>query len=161
MRELVFEALGAAPRVVERLLRVFPSHRLDDHAEDLGGSKRFTAREVIAHLADHEQVVLDRIRVANMRPGATFDWYDPDERAKDHHYSDKDAFHEAEVYESRRVTTLEYLQGLSEEDFKKTFTLNNGTTMTIDEYLVRMMVHDMYHVEQLSHYFANEVATIS
>ena len=108
MQADVTNALCASPKIVERFLRVFPTNRLDDRPE----ADRFTPREVVAHLADWEQVVLDRVRVANIQPGRAVPDEDPGERAIAHHYGDKDVFHEAEVFESRRQTTMEYLQGL-------------------------------------------------
>ena len=77
-----------------------------------------------------------------------------------HHYGDKDPFHEAEVFESRRETTAEYLRGLNEVDWKKTFIHPTNGEITIEAYMVEILEHDMYHIEQLSSYLANEVASI-
>lgn len=152
----MMRTLTKGPKVVERLLRVFPSDRLDDRIE----RDRFTAREVIAHLADYEQTVLDRIRVANLRPGSSVPGYDPDVQARDHHFFDKEVFHEAEVFESRREMTHEYLAQLSESDWDKTFVNYRGETLTIHEYVGMVIAHDMDHIEQLTMYLATEVATI-
>ncbi|HXH62490.1 MAG TPA: DinB family protein [Fimbriimonadaceae bacterium] len=156
MRDDLLKALSSTPKVVERLLRVFPKSHLDDRSEP----DRFTPREVIAHLADWEQVILDRIRVANIRPGSPGPVEDPTQRALSHHYGDKDVFHEAEVFESRRGTTLEYLAMLNEVDWKKTFVHQELGEITIEAYMVNILEHDMYHLEQLSAYLANEVASI-
>lgn len=157
MTEIQLQALEVAPKVVERLLRVFPQNRLDDRltTEDL------TPREVIASLADTEQLILDRVRLGNLRPGSAVPWVDPDVRAREHHYSDKDAFHEAEVFESRRQTTLEYLQSMSPDDLKKTIILDGKGEVTIDDYLVLVTAHDMDRIGLLTEHLANEVATIS
>ena len=157
MRDDLISALGASPKVFERLLRVFPKSRLDDRAEP----DRFTPREVIAHLADWEQVILDRVRIANLRPGSPGTVEDPGERARSHHYMDKDVFHEAEVFESRRRTTLEYLRNLNEVDWKKTFIHLKMGEVTVEAYMVNILEHDMYHLEQVTCYLANEVASIA
>jgi hypothetical protein len=156
MRDDLLSALGSSPKVFERLLRVFPKSRLDDRPEP----DRFTPREVIAHLADWEQVILDRIRVANLRPGTAGPVEDPTKRALSHHYGDKDVFHEAEVFESRRLTTIEYLNGLNAVDWNKTFIHQSMGEITIEAYMVNILEHDMYHLEQVSCYLANEVASI-
>ena len=156
MRERLLHALHMGPRVVERLLRVFPTDRLDERID----ADRFTAREVVAHLADYEQTVLDRIRVANLKPGAAVPAYDPDSRCNEHHYADKEVFHEAEVYESRREMTLDYLRDMSDEDLKKTFVNSVGDTVTVESYVVLVLGHDLEHIEQMSSYLATEVATI-
>ena len=156
MRDDLISALCSSPKIVERFLRVFPTERLDDRPD----SDRFTPREVVSHLADWEQVVLDRVRVANLRPGRSVPDEDPGERAVGHHYGDKDVFHEAEVFESRRQTTMEYLGGLVDADWEKTFVHPVQGEITIHAYMVNILAHDMYHLEQLSFYFANEAATI-
>jgi hypothetical protein len=156
MRDDLISALNSSPKIVERLLRVFPKTRLDDRSE----TDRFTPREVIAHLADWEQVILDRVRVAKIRPGNPGPVEDPTQRAMTHHYGDKDVFHEAEVFESRRQTTLEYLRDLNEVDWKKTFIHQSMGEVTIEAYMINILEHDMYHLEQLSCYLANEVASI-
>lgn len=148
-------SLSFAPKIVERLLRVFPTDRLDERIM----ADRFTAREVIAHLAEYEQVVLDRIRAANASPGREVPAYDPDQAAEAHHYADKDVFHEAEVFESRRDMTTEYLEGLADADWDKTFKVN-GSETSIKDYMAKIMAHDLEHMHQLSLYLATEVATI-
>ena len=157
MEEGIYRALSAGPKVVERVLRVFPHDRLDDRIE----SDRFTAREVVAHLADYEQTVLDRIRVANLKPGHSINWYDPEVQCRDHHFADKEVFHEAEVYESRRGMTLDYLREMASEDYDKAFTTPDGNTVTIRQYVDKVIRHDLEHLEQLSSYLATEVATMS
>ncbi len=157
MDELLLRSLNSAPKVVERLLRVFPHDRLDDRIEP----ERFTAREVVAHLADYEQTILDRMRVAQEKPGREVPSYDPDSRAQEHRFADKEVFHEAEVFESRRGMTLEFLRSLSPEDMQKTIKRQDGKEFSIADYMVAVLIHDMEHLEQLSSYLATEVATMS
>lgn len=156
MDKRVLAALTRAPKIVERLLRVFPHDRLDDRIE----ADRFTAREVVAHLADYEQTVLDRLRAANLKPGREVPDYDPDTQADSHCFADKEPFHEAEVFESRRALTVEYVEGLEEADLDKTF-VRNGQTYSIRQYLLLLLTHDLEHIEQVSAYLATEVAVHS
>lgn len=157
MRDYRFQALSASPKIVERLLRVFPRDRYDErpHQESL------TCREIFALLSDTEEIVLDRIRTAYRTSGSTVPWYEPTERAAEHHYNEKDPFHEAEVFETRRQMTLEYLDAFEVEDYKKTVTLDGHGTWTIDEYIVMVMAHDTERIAELTEFLANEVATIS
>lgn len=157
MDDFVLHALQSGPKIVERILRVFPHDRLDDRIDH----DRFTAREVVSHLADYEQTVLDRIRVAKTSPGREAPNYDPDKHASEHNFGDKEVFHEAEVLESRRGMTIEYLQGLESSDFDKSFKLSDGREFTIREYMNHILRHDLNHLEQISRYLATEVATIT
>lgn len=157
MVEDILRSLERGPKVVERVLRVFPHDRIDDRVE----VNRFTAREVVAHLADLEATVLDRIRQAHLKPGSQVDsYYDPDAQASRHRFEDKEVFHEAEVYESRRGMTLDYLRSLSAPDFEKTFQFPDGVSMSIADYCTHIVLHDLEHIEQLSCYLATEAATI-
>lgn len=156
MREEILEALSSAPRLVERVLRVFPTDRLDDRT----GRASFSPREAIASLADNEMIILDRLRMANLRPGSEVENIDPVERAMQHHYADKNVFHEAEVFESRRQMTTDYLRQLTKDDMDKTFNLG-GNNMSVREYISLVLANDMFHLEQLSSYLATEAATIS
>lgn len=157
MEENAYQALCAGPKVVERILRVFPTERLDDRDE----TNRFTPREVVAHLADFELQIQDRIRVAHRAPGTAVELTDPSERARDHHFDDKNVFHEAEVFESRRSTTVDYLRGLTEDELDHAFVLPNGASVTIREFVSQIVMHDMYYLDQLSAHLATEVATLT
>ncbi|MBV6459891.1 MAG: hypothetical protein HONBIEJF_03046 [Fimbriimonadaceae bacterium] len=95
------------------------------------------------------------------KPGSEIPWYDPTERARDHHYGDKNVFHEAEVYESRRSTTMEFLEELKEEDFKKSFTLSGRGNLSVEDYLVLVMAHDLERIGQVTEILATEVASIA
>ncbi|MFW5697245.1 MAG: hypothetical protein ACOCX1_01650 [Fimbriimonadaceae bacterium] len=81
MKKYVFRALESGPKVVERLLRVFPKDRLDEQL----APNAFTARELVAHLADFEQIHLDRIRYATKHPGEAYEAIDAFERAREGH----------------------------------------------------------------------------
>ena len=153
----VLTALSYSPKILERMLRVFPADRLDDRVE----AERFTAREVMAHLADFEQVCLDRIRSAVLKPGSKVDNYDPDARAKSHSFAEKEPFHEAEVFENRRQMTLDYVKSLTSEEMHRSFLHASGVSYTVQEWLVMVLSHDMVHIEQVSAYLATEVAVHS
>lgn len=157
MEPWMYHAFASGPKVMERLMRVFPTDRFDEQIE----RDRFTAREVIAHLADYEQTVLDRIRVANQSPGRSVPAFDPDTQSQAHNYAAKEPFHEAEVFESRRQMTIDYLKDLNEADWSKTFVRADGKAISIREYVAMAMAHDLEHIEQISAYLATEVATIS
>lgn len=155
MEKRIIYSLSFAPKIVERLLRVFPTDRLDDRI--MADAK--TPREVISYLADYEQTVLDRIRAANQQPGREMPAYDWNTASTDHHYGDKDVFHEAEVYESRRDMTIEYLEELSDADWDKPFRAD-GVDYTIKDYVFKKVVHDLENINHLTLYLATEVATI-
>lgn len=156
MKAEILRSLTATPHVMERLLRVFPSDRLDDK---LGGVD-FTPREAIASLADNEVIILDRIRMAHKRPGTAVESIDPVAQAKTHNYTGKNVFHEAEVYESRRLMTVDYLGAFEPGDWEKTLVLS-GAEVTLNEYISLVLANDLFHLDQISRHMATEVATLA
>lgn len=156
MEPWILDGLESGPKIFERLLRVFPTDRIDERVD----KDRFTAREVIAHLADYEQTVLERISQAHVKPGLSVPPFDPDKSCADHRYSEKNVFHEAEVFESRRQMTTEHLKGLNAEQLQCTFKFSDGREMSIHDYMILILSHDTNHLEQVSRYLATEVATI-
>lgn len=157
MRKYVVHALGSGPKTIERLLRVFPKDRMDERIDSVG----LTARGVIAHLAYLEQVHLDRMRYAVMHPSSKVESVDPWERARDGAYDGKDPFHEAQVLESRRAMTVEYLEGLTSDELHCGMTTPEGEEINVLEYGLSIVAHDMEHLEALSTFLATEVATMS
>lgn len=113
---------------------------------------RFTLRELIAHMADTEEMWLDRITTAIEYPGKEVPFFDEDQRAIDHHYSSKDVHHELEVFENRRRDTVAYLSGLAEDDWQNTIQHPTNGAMTVLEIVMTIVGHDMYHIHQVSQY---------
>lgn len=157
MQEWLLQAFCAAPKVVERILRVFPHDRLDDRIE----RDRFTAREVIAHLADYEQHNLEAFRTVKLKPGSKIDEYCPDKQCETHSFGEKDVFREGEVFESRRLMTADLLRTFSPEDWNKTVLTQEGKEVTAKDILTSILAHDIEHLDQLSAYLATEVATLA
>lgn len=156
MKRYVFHSLEAGPKAIARLLRVFPTDRLDERLDP----NRYTAREIIAHLADVEEVHLGRMRKALATEGYKAEPFAHDERIVEHHYADKDVYHEAEVLESRREMTLGFLRDLTDEQLHRHFIAPSGDDIDIITYAELVVSHDMYHLEQLTQYLANEAAVL-
>lgn len=156
MKRYIFHSLESGPRAIARILRVFPAERFDERLDP----NRFTAREVIAHMADIEEVHLGRMRKAVANPGYRMEPTPIDDRANTHHYSDKDVYHESEVFESRREMLLDYLKGLTDEQLHTKCVAPTGDEIDVLTYAMSIVSHDMYHLEQVTAYLANEAALL-
>jgi hypothetical protein len=156
MKRYIFHSLEAGPRAIARILRVFPTERLDERLD----TNRFTAREIIAHLTDIEEVHFARIKKVLSNPGYKIDAINAGERVETHHYHDKDVYHEVEVFESRREMTLELLRELTDEQLHIKCIAPSGEEIVLLEYAMSIVSHDMYHLEQLTAYLANEAALL-
>lgn len=146
MSPYLISGLEAAPAVLHRIVNQIPVHK---HGDRLS-KDRFSLSEMVAHVADMEEVFQDRIRLAHEAPGSAVQGIDPDERAKTHHYSDKNIFHELEVFENRRRDTLDTLRNLTDEDFKKTVVHPEFGTVSIRTLAENLIGHDLYHLDQAS-----------
>lgn len=123
-----------------------------DHYDDKTDPARFTLRELIAHLADFDDVFLDRLRLAHESPGASVVSLDPDERAVEKHYATRDVHHELDVFENRRRDLLAFLGELSEEGWQKPFHHPDLGDVTIESYANIILAHDLSHVSHAATY---------
>jgi uncharacterized damage-inducible protein DinB len=113
---------------------------------------RFNLAEMVAHLADFDDIFLDRLRLAHEAPGATVESYDPDARAREKHYQEKDIHHELDVFENRRRDLVDFLSQLTPDDWKKQFHHPDLGDTTIDEYANIIMAHDLSHLAHATSY---------
>ena len=141
-------SLKNTPKTLVNLVdQVKPDH-YDDHTDPA----RFTLRELIAHLADFDDVFLDRLRLAHESPGASVVSLDPDERAAEKQYATRDVHHELDVFENRRRDLVDFLAGISSEDWQKKFHHPDLGDVTIESYANIILAHDLSHVSHASSY---------
>jgi len=146
--ELYIVALSLTPSA---LIRIIDQVKPDRYADRLP-INRFNLSEMVAHVADCEEVFQDRMRLAHEFPGSNVEGFDPDERAKSHHYADKDLHHELDVFDNRRRDTVDFLRSLKPEDWKKTVKHSQYGEMSIAMMASIIIGHDVYHLEQASQY---------
>lgn len=113
---------------------------------------RFTPREVVAHLADWEPIMRDRIRQAVESPGSTIEAFDEGQMAIDHGYAKTDIHERARVFHQERSKTTHYVEGLTGDELKRAVTHPERGRQTAEDLVGMLLGHDMYHVEQLSGY---------
>ena len=141
-------SLKNTPKTLVNLVdQVKPDH-YDDHTDP----ERFTLRELIAHLADFDDVFLDRLRLAHESPGASVVSLDPDARAAEKHYATRDVHHELDVFENRRRDLVDFLTGISPEDWQKKFHHPDLGDVTIESYANIILAHDLSHVSHACSY---------
>ncbi len=137
-------ALEMTPRLAENELRRGIDFDVRPNPD------RFSMREVIAHLADWEPIMLTRIKTGVDSPGATINAYDEGQMAKDHNYGSTDPMERLRAWKSDRAKTIEYVKGLSDEDFQKQVVHPERGPMLVGDIAHMLVSHDIYHVEQLA-----------
>jgi hypothetical protein len=148
MNAYLLPSLEFGPLVVRRLLDRLPAGRLDEALHP----DRFTAREVVAHLADWEPIMRDRIRIALDQPGAEIPAYDEGQMALDHRYAEQDPAAQAEVFIRERAETAAFLRGLAAEDWGKHAFHPERGRQSVEDLANLLLGHDLYHIEQLTEY---------
>jgi uncharacterized damage-inducible protein DinB len=143
-------SLQHTPTILVRMLDQIPSDRYKDQL----GEDRFSLIEMVAHLADWEAIFLDRLQQTVEQPGSMIQAYDETERSIEKKYAERDVHHEAQVFANRRRDTLDFIAGLSTEQFQLAARHSERGEQSVYEQLFVMMGHDIYHLEQVSEYFA-------
>ena len=134
------------PEIVRRLLRLIPADRLD-HRPD---PERFTPREVIAHLADWEPIMRERMQTALRSPGATIVAWDEGQMALDHDYAGSDPVEQVTLFARERKVTAELICSIQGADWEKTVVHPERGTQSVADLGNLLLGHDLYHIEQLT-----------
>lgn len=115
---------------------------------------RFSPREVIAHMADWEPRLLDRMKKAASSPGSRVEAYDEGELAVANSYDRSDWREQLDLFEKSRLETISFLKSLANEDYDKKFVHPERGEVTIEDQAAMMLGHDQYHLDQLSEVLA-------
>jgi len=143
-------SLEFGPVVVQRQIRLIPTARWDEPLE----TDRFTPREVVAHLADWEPILRERILTALRAPGAPIEAYDEAEMARQNHYDTSDPEAQCALFLRERHETARMLRELAPTDWSKTVQHPERGTLSVEDQANLLLGHDLYHIEQLSAYLA-------
>lgn len=145
MDPYLIRALEMTPRLAEKELR-----RGAADFDVRPNPDRFSMREVIAHLADWEPIMLTRIQTGVDSPGATINAYDEGQMALDNNYAASDPMDMLRRWKADRARSIDYIGKLSDEDFAKPVVHPERGRMTVGDIAHMLVSHDIYHLEQLA-----------
>src|SRR5437588_7450175 len=145
MNPYLLPVLEFGPMIMKRFVQTMPPNQLDRPT----APDRFTPRELIAHLADWEPIMLARIHQAIENPGSTLTVYDETEMALSHKYSVSNVTEQLELFAAHRKATAEYLRNLPEALYENVVIHPERGKLTVIYQAWTLIGHDMYHVEQL------------
>lgn len=146
MSPYLFTGLELAPVAFSRIIRTIPAERLDEAVV----AGRFTPREVIAHLAEWEPIMRNRVRTAVERPGSTVEVFDEGRMAVAARYHESDPVEQLRILTHERSRTIEYLRGLSRDDLQRAAFHPERGEQTAEDFANTFLGHDLYHIEQLT-----------
>jgi hypothetical protein len=154
MNYYLFPGLEFGPRIVEQIVKQIPGARYDDRTDP----ERFSLREAVAHLADWEPILRERIVLAVEKPDSPVEGMDESVRATEMNYANWDVAEQLRKFSTERARTIAYLRGLGTEDWGKAVIHNEKGRQTVMDQANQLLGHDLYHIDHLMGYFAEKVA---
>ena len=109
---------------------------------------KWTAREVVHHLADSEMTSAMRLRLLLAIDGASIIGYDQDEFARRLHY-DRPIEASLEAFKAARRTTAEILDRMTDEEWRREGTHSEHGRYTLERWLEIYSTHAHKHAEQI------------
>jgi hypothetical protein len=131
-------------RVVAEALAGAPADELD--ARPAPG--KWTAREIVHHLADSEMTSAIRLRLLLAVDNPSILGYDQDEFARRLHY-DRPIEASLDAFKASRRTTGEILDCMSEDEWRREGTHSEHGRYTIERWLEIYSTHAHKHAEQI------------
>lgn len=147
-------ALRHTPTILERILDDVPADRYGDRMAE----GRFSLLEMVCHLADFEDIYLERMRAALKQDGVEVADVDEGSRAVEKRYDCRDLREELTVFGNRRRDLMTFVEELTEDQRGQAFTKEGMGRVTIKEYLAILSGHDLYHLEQATWYLKGHQA---
>lgn len=110
---------------------------------------KWSAREIVHHLADSEMTSAIRLRllIASDRPAIA--GYDQEEFARRLHYDTRSIHASLAAFQAARLTTAEILERLTEDDWKREGTHSESGRYSVEQWLEIYAAHAHGHAEQI------------
>ena len=109
---------------------------------------KWTAREVVHHLADSEMTSAMRLRLLLAVDGPSIVGYDQDEFARRLHY-DRPIEASLEAFKAARRTTAEILDRMTDDEWRREGTHTEHGRYTVERWLEIYSTHAHKHAEQI------------
>jgi DinB superfamily len=136
---------SATPKKLARLIKGIPPSKLRKRP----APDKWSAAEILAHLADVEIVVGWRMRSILGSPGTPIAAFDQDAWVITGHYEKRDPNESIELQRSLREANLALLKSLSPDQWKH-FGQHAERGQESIEHIVRMIAgHDINHISQI------------
>jgi hypothetical protein len=141
----LFTALAAAPDLYDIALNGLTEAEADRRPDP----ERFTIREIMAHLAEWEEVFLLRMqRIAN-ETYPTLEGYDEWAWATEHHYAATDPREQAALFRERRGRIISFLRARTAEEWERAGLRPEIGAITLEALALLVPLHDLYHLKQI------------
>lgn len=144
MNPYLISALETTPQLLDFQLRRIGK----DHWDHRLSPDRFSVREVVAHLADWEPLLRNRIQAAVETPSVTLEVWDEGERALWGNYATSHPEEELRKLIAERAVTVDYVRSLDRERLQRTAAHPERGVLSASELAHMIPCHDLYHILQ-------------
>jgi hypothetical protein len=120
----------------------------DEELDTRPAPNKWTAREIVHHLADSEMTAAIRLRLLIAVDNPRIVGYDQDEFARRLYY-DRPYEASLEAFKSARRTTAEILERLSDAEWARSGTHSEHGRYTVERWLELYSTHAHKHAEQI------------
>jgi hypothetical protein len=110
---------------------------------------KWSAREIIHHLADSETVSGIRLKRLLVEDHPLIQGYDQEAFAKRLNYNDRDIGPALDAFRSARANTAQLLDAMTEEDWKREGTHSESGSYTAEDWLTIYAEHAHNHATQI------------
>jgi DinB family protein len=144
-RAALIEAYKNGCREVADALKGISEKELDFHR----ASGKWSAREIVHHLADSEMTSAIRLRKLLVEMNPYIQAYDQDEFAKRLQYSKRPIEPAIKAFEAARETTSEILDRMTEDDWKRAGEHSDVGPYSAETWLEIYAAHARNHADQI------------
>ncbi len=144
-RERLIEQYADGFREVERSLEGFPKDQLTAHPIE----GKWSACEIVQHLADSEMTSAIRIRKLIAQEKPAIESYDQEAFAARLKYNERDIEPALDVLKGARSSTTQLLRMMTEEDWKREGSHPEHSTYTAEDWLRIYAAHAHNHAQQI------------
>jgi hypothetical protein len=144
-RSDLIERYRAGYQEVVDALEGFPAESLAAHP--IPG--KWSAREIVHHLADSESISAHRLRRLLVEETAVIQGYDQDEYATKLRYNERDMAPALEALRAARATTVQLLKLMSDDDWKREGIHTESGRYTAEIWLTIYAAHAHNHAAQI------------
>jgi len=144
-RQALIAQYAAGYDEVRASLEGFPAERLGEHP--LPG--KWSAREIVQHLADSEMASALRLRKLLTEERAQIQGYDQESYAARLRYNERDIAPALDALRGARATTAQLLDSMTEEDWARAGTHTDSGRYTAEDWLNIYAAHAHNHAAQI------------
>ncbi|MGO8673671.1 MAG: DinB family protein [Capsulimonadaceae bacterium] len=145
-RVRLLASMAGAPAVLRTLARQVPGGQWDYTADP----ERFTLRQIVAHLADWETILIERVMRIIDEHQPTLERTSPGERAESMGYATWDPANSIRDFARRRASLVDLLGGLGTGYWRRCGVMRDVGKFSLVDQAVMIAGHDGYHCRQFA-----------